>query len=67
MIRSCEIFNGSAGIDDQPTVRKESQQVPGNKIESFILAPFPNTLTFSEGYHAKKFNIVQSKVKNKKN
>ena len=46
-IKSCEIFNAFAAIDDQPTVHKESQQVPGIKIESYILAPFPNTLTFS--------------------
>ena len=39
---------------------RESQQVPGFKIESCILAPFPNTLTFSGGYLAK---IVLNKVK----
>ena len=65
MIKSCEIFNACAAIDDQPTVHKESQQVPGIKIESYILAPFPNTLTFSGVYHAKMFNIVLNKVKNK--
>ena len=63
MVKSCEIFNVCAAIDDQPIVHKESQQVPGIKIESFILAPFPNTLTFSGGYHAKKFDIVLKKVK----
>ena len=63
MIKICEIFNACAAIDDQPTVHKESQQVPGIKFESYILAPFPNTLTLSEGYHAKEFNIVLSKVK----
>ena len=49
VIKSCEIVNACAAIDDQPTVYKESQQVPGIKIESYILAPFPNTLTFSGG------------------
>ena len=29
VIKSCEIFNACAAIDDQPTVHKESQQVPG--------------------------------------
>ena len=32
---------------DQPTVHKESQPVPGIKIESYILATFLNTMTFS--------------------
>ena len=63
VIKSCEIFNACAAIDDQQTVHKESQQVPGSKVESCILAPFLNTLTFSGGYHAKKFNIVLNKVK----
>ena len=39
--------------EDQPAVHKMSQQVPGINIESYILAPFQNTLTFSGGYHAK--------------
>ena len=63
MIKGCEIFNACAAIDDQPTVHKESQKVPGIKVESYNQAPFPNILTFSGGYHAKKFNIVLSKVK----
>ena len=48
-------------------VHKESQQIPGIKIESYIIATFPNTLTFSGGYHAKKFNVVLNKVKKKNN
>ena len=67
VIKRCEIFNVCAAIDDQPTVHKESQQVPGISSEGYILAPFPNTLTFSGGYHAKKFNIILNKVKNKNN
>ena len=63
VIKNCEIFNACAAINDQPTVHKESQQVPGIKIKSYILAPFPNTLTFSGGYHAKTFTIVMNKVK----
>ena len=63
MIKSCEIFNACAAIDDQPTVPKESQQIPCIKIESYILAPFPNTLIFSGGYNAKPYNIVLNKVK----
>ena len=51
--KSCEIVNACAAIDDQPPVHKMSQQVPGIKIESYILVTFPNTLTFSGGYHAK--------------
>ena len=62
MVKSCEILNVCAAIDDQPIVHKKSQQVPGIKIESFILAPFPNTLIFSGGYYAKKFDIVLNKV-----
>ena len=56
------IFNECATIDDQPIVHKESQLVPVIKIESYSLAPFPNTLTFSAGYHAKKFNIIPNKI-----
>ena len=63
VVKSCKIFNVYTAIDDQSTVHKDSQQVPDIKIDSYILAPFPNTLTFSGGYHAKKFNIVLSKVK----
>ena len=59
VIKSCEIFNACAAIDDQP----QSQQVPGIHIESYTLAPFPNTLTFSGGYYANKCNIVLNKVK----
>ena len=29
VIKSCWIFKAYAAIDDQPTVHKESQQVPG--------------------------------------
>ena len=54
-----------AAIDAQSTVHRESLQVPGIKIESYTLPPFPNTLTFSGGSHAKKVNIVLNKVKNK--
>ena len=56
------IFNACATIDDQPIVHKESQQVPVIKIESYTLAPFPNTMTFSAGYHAKKFTIILNKI-----
>ena len=52
VIKSCEIFNACAAIDDLPTVHKESQQVPGVKIDSNIQALFSNTLLFSEVYHA---------------
>ena len=62
MIKSCEIISAYAAIDNQPTVHKESQQVPDIKIKSYILALIPNTLTFSGGYHAKKFNSVLNKV-----
>ena len=61
------MFNACAAIDDKPAVLKESQQVPGFLIESYILAPFPSTLTFSGGYHAKKFIIVLNMVKNMNN
>ena len=54
VIKRCEILNACAAIDDQPTVHKEYQQIPGNKTESYILAIFPITLTFSGGYNAKK-------------
>ena len=45
VIKSCEIFNACAAIDGQSTVHKESHQVPGIKIESYIQALFSNTLT----------------------
>ena len=63
MIKSGEIFNGCEATDDQRTVYKKSQQVPGIKIESYILDPFLNTLSFLGWYHEKKFNIVLNKVK----
>ena len=63
MIKSCEIFNACAAIDDQPAKHKESQQVPGIKIESYILAPFPNTLTFSGGIPCKK-DLNKIKINN---
>ena len=46
----------------QLMISQQSQQVPGINIESYTLAPFPNTLTFSGGYHANKFNIVLNNV-----
>ena len=36
-----------AATRDQPRVHKVSQPVPGIKIESYILATFLNTMTFS--------------------
>ena len=36
-----------AANGDQPTVHKESQPVPGIIFESYILATFLNTMTFS--------------------
>ena len=63
MIKSCEIISACAAIDDQPTVPKESKQLPDIEIKSYILALIPNTLTFLGGYHAKKkFNSVLNKV-----
>ena len=63
VIKSCEIVNACAAIDDQPTVHKESKQVPGIKTKSYILASFPNTLTCSGINHAKKCSMVLNKVK----
>ena len=42
-----KIFTACAATGDQPTVHKESQPVPGIKIESNILATFLNTMAFS--------------------
>ena len=56
-----KIFTACAATGDQPTVHKESQPVPGIKIESYILATFLNTITFLGGNHAKKFNNVLNK------
>ena len=60
-IKSCEIFNACGTINDHPIVHfyKESQQVPGIKIESYILAPFPNTLAFSGDTMQKLLNKVK--------
>ena len=66
VIKRCEIFNACTAIDDQPTVHKESHQVSGIKIEMYVLAPFPNTLTFSGGYHAKK-SLTAQRTRFKKN
>ena len=45
---SClKILTVCAATRDQPTVHKVSQSVPGIKIESYILATFLNTMTFS--------------------
>ena len=64
----CEICNACAAIDDWPTVQKESQQVPGIKIESYILAPFPNILTFSRGSNVKRsLTSYRTRTKNKNN
>ena len=46
---SChKIFTACTATGDQPTVHKESQPVPGIKIESYILAKFQDTMTFTE-------------------
>ena len=42
----------------QLMISQQSQQVLGIDIESYILAPFPNTLTFSVRYHENKLNSV---------
>ena len=42
------IFTACAATGYQPAVHKESQPVPGIKIESYILATFLNAMTFSE-------------------
>ena len=42
-----KILTVCAATRDQPTVHKESQPVAGIKIESYILATFLNTMTFS--------------------
>ena len=44
-------------------ISQQSQQVVGINIESYILAPFPNTLTFSDGYNENKFNSLLNNVK----
>ena len=45
---SChKILTVCAATRDQPTVHKVSQPLPGIKIESYILATFLNTMTFS--------------------
>ena len=47
----------------QLMISQRSQQVLGINIESYILAPFPNTLTFSGGYNENKLNSVLNNVK----
>ena len=42
-----KILTVCAATRDQPTVHKVSQPLPGIKIESYILAKFLNTTTFS--------------------
>ena len=45
---SChKIFTVCTATRDQPRVHMKSQPVPGIKIESYILATFLNTITFS--------------------
>ena len=61
-----KIFTACAATGDQPTVYKESQPVPGIKIESYILAPFTNTLTFSGENHAKKLTCNSKLNKDKR-
>ena len=46
-INCLKIFTACAATGDQPTVHKESQPVFGIKIESYILATFLNTVTYS--------------------
>ena len=66
VIKEChKIFAACAATGDQPTVYMESQSVPGIKIESYILAPFPNTLTCSGENHAKKLTCNSKLNKDK--
>ena len=46
-INCYKILPACAAAGDQPTVHKESQPVSGIKIESYILATFLKTMTFS--------------------
>ena len=50
-----KIFTACAATGDQPTVHKESQPVPGIKIESYTLATFLNTMPFSGEIMQKSF------------
>ena len=50
-----KIFTACEATVDQPTVSKESQPEPGINIESYILATFQNTMTFSVEIMQKSF------------
>ena len=63
VINCHKIFTACASTEDQPTVHKEVQPLPGIKIESYIQAPFPNTLTFSGENLAKTLNSLLNKDK----
>ena len=62
VINSCEIFNACASIDDQHTVHKVSQQVPGIKIKLHPI-PISKHIDIFMEIPRKKFNIVLSMVK----
>ena len=52
-----KVFTACAATGDKTTVHKESQPVPGIKIESYILATFLNTIF--RGNHAKKLSRIK--------
>ena len=56
-----------AANGDQPTVHKESQPVPGIKIESYILATFLNTMTFSGEIMQKSLKTYLTRIKGNNN
>ena len=51
-----QVFYACATVGNQPVEHNESQPVHGNKVKSYTLAPFPNTLTLSGENQAKKLN-----------
>ena len=62
-----KIFTACAATGDQPTVHKESQPVPGIKIESYTLATFLNTMTFSGEIMQKSFTTYRTRIKGNNN
>ena len=67
MIKKChKICTACAATGYHPTVCKESQPVPGIKMKSYILSPFPSTLTFLRENHAKKLTCNSKLNKDKR-
>ena len=59
-----KICTACAATGNQPTVHKETQPVPGIKIESYILTTFLNTMKFSGEVMQKSITTYKDRCNN---